>query len=383
MLTIVAVALLAVTVVRALTIQDLPETEEEHQMAFDALRVAHKRTYDVASDEYARRYAAFKENVQKIHAIRKVQKRASFALNVFFDVSEEEFKAYRMKPKNIVEERKRENEKRQKGTVVKTCLGGGAEKKRAIEDLAAEEAKVAALPTSFDWRSHKPAVVTAVKNQAACGSCWTFSTMETLESAWAIAGRGLPILAPQELVDCSTDCSTDPGDPQPVCDDGCDGGWPWAAVQTLIELGGADSEASYPYQGVDGTCQFSKANVKAVPKNHTCISGPNSATNLQMMTELMTQPLSICMDASTWQFYDSGIFSGDGCSTTELDHAIQVVGWGEQKGTFWGIEYFWIVRNSWSASWGENGYIRITRSTKGGSAGNTCGILNAVMSIQV
>jgi hypothetical protein len=88
--------------------------------------------------------------------------------------------------------------------------------------------------------------------------------------------------------------------------------------------------------GVDGTCAFSKANVKAVAKNHTCISGPNSATNVQMQTELMTQPLSICMDASEWQFYDSGVFTGDGCSETELDHAIQVVGWGEQKGVFWG-----------------------------------------------
>jgi len=373
------IAVLAVVcVARALTIQDLPQTEEEHQMAFDALRVAHQRKYDVGSDEYARRYAAFKSNVVKIQEIRKVQKSAKFALNLFFDISEEEFRAYRMKPKNIIEERKR-----QKGTVVKTCLGGGAEKKRSLDEEAREEAAVGALPKAFDWRTHKPAVVSPVKNQAACGSCWTFSTMETLESAWAIAGRGLPILAPQELVDCSTDCSTDPGSNQPVCDQGCDGGWPWAAVQTLVELGGADSEASYPYQGVDGTCMFNKANVKAIAKNHTCISGPNSATNLQAMTELMTQPLSICMDASTWQFYDSGIFNGDGCSTTELDHAIQLVGWGEHPGVFWGTEYFWIVRNSWSASWGESGYIRITRSTKAGSAGNTCGILNAMMTIQV
>jgi hypothetical protein len=60
-----------------------------------------------------------------------------------------------------------------------------------------------------------------------------------------------------------------------------------------------------------------------------------------MQTELMTQPLSICMDASEWQFYDSGVFTGDGCSATELDHAIQVVGWGEQKGVFWGKTLYW------------------------------------------
>lgn len=370
-----------VAVANAMTIHDLPVTEEEHTMAFDAMVAAHARTYAKGSDEYTTRFTSFKENVKRIAKTRTIQKKAKFALNLFFDVSEEEFRAYRMKPKNIHEEQRKHNEKRQKGTVVPSCLGGGAQKRSAI--VAADEAKaVGALPTSFDWRQHKPTVVSPVKNQAACGSCWTFSTMETLESAWAIAGRGLPILAPQELVDCSTDCSTDPGSPTPVCDQGCDGGWPWAAVQTLVELGGADSEASYPYTGVDGTCAFSKANVKAVAKNHTCISGPNSATNVQMQTELMTQPLSICMDASEWQFYDSGVFTGDGCSETELDHAIQVVGWGEEKGVFWGKTLFWSVRNSWSASWGESGYIRIERGTTA-SDKNTCGILNAVMKIEV
>jgi len=368
--------------VHSLVITDLPVSEEEHMSAFDALIAAYERNYAIHSDEYNRRFMIFRENVQRINQIRVTQKLAKFGLNLFFDLSEEEFRAYRMKPKNVEAEIKKANEKRQKGTVVPTCLGGGAVK-RSVEEEAQEAVKVAAFPASFDWRTHKN-IVSAVKNQGACGSCWTFSTMETLESAWAIAGRGLPILAPQELVDCSTDCSTDPGDPQPVCDQGCDGGWPWAAVQSLVELGGADSEASYPYQGVDGTCQFTAANVLAIAKNHTCVSGPNSATDVQMMTQLSKQPLSICMDASTWQFYDSGVFTGDGCSQTELDHAIQLVGWGEQPGIFFGKVYYWIVRNSWSSSWGENGYIKVVRSGTGtGSNFNSCGINNAVMTIQV
>jgi cathepsin F len=287
----------------------------------------------------------------------EVQKKATFALNLFFDVSEEEFKSYRMKPFDVRDAALKKRSTLQKGTVVHDCLGGGAQKKRDVESWRSERAElkaIAALPTSFDWRNHKPAVVSPVKNQAQCGSCWAFSTMETLESAWAIAGKGLPILAPQELVDCSTDCSTDPGSSQPVCDQGCDGGFPWAAVQSLIELGGADSEASYPYQGVDGTCAFNKANVKAVPRNHTCISNAKqdgaSATNADMLLNLYHgQPLSICMDASEWQFYDSGVFTGDGCSETQLDHAIQVTGWGEENGVFWGKTLFYNVRNSWSS----------------------------------
>ena len=100
----------------------------------------------------------------------------------------------KMPPRSIFEDEGRNNiDKR-------SCLGGGATKRAAGEE---PEEDLSGLPEHLDWRKHHPPVVTPVKNQGQCGSCWTFSTTETLESAWALAGYGLIELAPQQIVDCS------------------------------------------------------------------------------------------------------------------------------------------------------------------------------------
>jgi C1A family cysteine protease len=86
-----------------------------------------------------------------------------------------------------------------------------------------------ALPASYDWRNNG-SVVTPVKNQEQCGSCWAFSTTENIESVWAIAGNGLVELAPQQIVDCDT------------TDDGCNGGNPPTAYEYVIKAGGLEKE---------------------------------------------------------------------------------------------------------------------------------------------
>jgi C1A family cysteine protease len=186
-------------------------------------------------------------------------------------------------------------------------------------------------------------------------------------------------LAPQQIVDCSTTCSNEGNPPMAVCDQGCDGGWPWGAVATLMQQGGQDSESSYPYQGVDGQCAFNKANVLAVPKNYTCISGPDLATDDEMEAALIKYgPLSIACDASEWQFYEFGIISQNFlCSQTELDHAIQITAYETRANIFGSPTKVWKVRNSWSSSWGEEGYLYLTRGQ------NTCGISSSVMAVNV
>jgi len=67
------------------------------------------------------------------------------------------------------------------------------------------------------------------------------------------------------------------------------------------------------------------------------------------------QPISIGVDASNWQFYSSGVFND--CKTA-MDHGVLAVGFTDD---------YWIVKNSWNTSWGEQGYIRL-------SPGNTCGL---------
>lgn len=201
-------------------------------------------------------------------------------------------------------------------------------------------------PSSIDWRNKN--VLNPVKNQGRCGSCWAFSTTGTLESNLAVAGKPLNSFSEQQLVDCC-------GDKGYECL-GCNGAWPeWA--MNYINAEGIVLESEYQYTAVKGTC-------KAVPtaKRYLNSAKPWAMVGNKDLNSLKesigsTGPVSICVDASNWSFYKSGVFSN--CGTKVLNHAVVVIGY-EENGT-------WIVRNSWGATWGEQGHIRL-------AAGNTCGI---------
>jgi len=220
---------------------------------------------------------------------------------------------------------------------------------------------VDALPESIDWRTHKPSVVSPVKDQQQCGSCWAFSATENIESMWALSGRQLPILSPQQIVDC---------DNLPNAS-GCDGGLTEVAFDYVKQTGGLESEAAYPYQGVDQSCQFDKSKVVAHVDGYTYAIPPcqdscdkQNGTHA-MMAVAAVGPMAICVDASNWSDYSGGIFPSDGCSAdyNSQDHCVQVVGYNKPGG-------YWIVRNSWNTDWGINGYIHLKLT------GNACGILD-------
>jgi len=284
---------------------------------------------------------------------------ATFGMNKFFDVSNEEFQiTHRMPIKNI-SEKPTSNGLAPEAPLATPCLGGGATTSNKVN---------AKLPTSFDWRDHSPNILTPVKNQEQCGSCWAFSMVEAIESQWALHHRTLPILSPQEVVDCSHGCSMEPPYGK-VCNQGCGGGWPWNAYIDIEAIGGLDSEASYPYTAVNGNCAFNRSNVQARINNYTCISGPNTANEVTMQEILQNEgPMSICLNAGGFNYYTGGIYNPTSCDPLSLDHCVQLVGWGVSSAG----EAYWTIRNSWGASWGEQGYIRMNRGA------NTCGVANAV-----
>eukprot|EP01119_Soliformovum_irregulare_P018583 TRINITY_DN5731_c1_g1_i1.p2 TRINITY_DN5731_c1_g1~~TRINITY_DN5731_c1_g1_i1.p2 ORF type:complete len:160 (-),score=30.45 TRINITY_DN5731_c1_g1_i1:51-500(-) len=140
----------------------------------------------------------------------------------------------------------------------------------------------------------------------------------------------------------------------------------------IITWGGLDTEASYPYLGYDSTCERKSVGLRGALKNFTCIGNNES----QMVLNLFqTGPLSVALDATLVEDYTSGIidpwFPNDDCDPSQLDHAVLIVGYGVETGTFENTP-FWIVKNSWGATWGENGYFRIYRGD------GVCGINNAV-----
>ncbi|KAL2480373.1 Thiol protease aleurain-like [Abeliophyllum distichum] len=122
--------------------------------------------------------------------------------------------------------------------------------------LLSQEAITSSLMLSFlkcvlqkDWR--KIGILSPVKNQGHCGSCWTFSTTGALEAAYAQAfGKGIS-LSEQQLVDYA----------RAFNNFGCNGGFPSQAFEYIKYSGGLDTEDAYPYTRKNGVCTHSSKDV--------------------------------------------------------------------------------------------------------------------------
>lgn len=205
---------------------------------------------------------------------------------------------------------------------------------------------------SIDWVSQ--GLVSQIKNQKTCGSCWAFSANSAIESAYGIKyqkDRNFQMLnlSEQQLVDCSHDKWHN------MENSGCHGGWPMAAF-TYSMNNSMDSQESYPYENrANERCKFDpKGGVSSLRvKSYSMVESDDSD---QMKAAVAQQVISIAIAANDLMFYDGGIYNNDRCST-QVNHAVNIVGFGEENGV-----KFWKVRNSWSTGWGEQGYLRILRT---------------------
>merc|ERR1712217_248986 len=198
----------------------------------------------------------------------------------------------------------------------------------------------ASIATSIDWNAR--GALTPVKNQGQCGSCWAFSATEQLESAYFQAYGQLKELSPQQLTSCDT------------YDSGCGGGNPINAWAYVSGFGGQEGESSYPYTsgvtGQTGTCKSNAADVEEdVGSSYSLISSsPSQESN--MLAQIQDSPMSVVVDADLWQTYQGGVItSASGCGTA-VDHAVQATGYNAEGN-------YWIVRNSWGTTWGEDGFV--------------------------
>ncbi|XP_030645096.1 cathepsin S, ortholog 1 [Chanos chanos] len=207
------------------------------------------------------------------------------------------------------------------------------------------------LPTSVNWRDR--GFVTQVRMQGTCGSCWAFSAAGALEGQLKRTRGKLVTLSPQNLIDCSTKFGNH----------GCKGGFMTDAFQYVIKNHGIDSDASYPYTGMDGWCQYEAEFRAANCSSYRCLPrGDEEALRAGLAT---VGPISVAIDASRpkFIFYRRGVYRDPSCSK-RVNHGVLLVGYGSLHG-----QDYWLVKNSWSVHYGDEGYVLMARNRH-----NQCGI---------
>ncbi|TNN70101.1 Pro-cathepsin H [Liparis tanakae] len=273
-----------------------------------------------APEEYHHRLRIFTENKRNIDHHNAGNHSFTMGLNQFSDMTFQEFrKSYLLtEPQNC------------------SATKGG------------HVGRAGPYPDFVDWRT-KGNVVTPVKNQGRCGSCWTFSTTGCLESVNAIATGKLISLSEQQLIDCASDFNNH----------GCMGGLPSQAFEYIKYNKGLMAEDDYPYKGYDDSCHFEPAFAAAFVLDYDEKAMVDAVARLN--------PVSFGYDVTDdFMHYKEGVYTSTECKNTtdEVNHAVLAVGYGaDESGT-----PYWIVKNSWGADWGTDGYFLIERGN------NMCGL---------
>jgi len=222
-----------------------------------------------------------------------------------------------------------------------------------------------AAPDAFDWRDK--GVVSNVKDQGSCGSCWAFSTVANLEGLYALGKGEVKTFSEQLLVDCDTE------------DSGCNGGLMELSFEWLKNNGGFMLESDYPYAGKKQTCKQDTSKFVDMKVTGYVKLGDSteefSPVDEDEIKEFLyeTGPLAIALNATPLQLYMGGIFDVPSwlCGSSGINHAVTLVGYGTDS------KDYWIVKNSWGKSWGESGYFRIARGK--GTCGVNCYITTATV----
>ncbi|XP_019864005.1 PREDICTED: cathepsin L1-like isoform X1 [Amphimedon queenslandica] len=205
---------------------------------------------------------------------------------------------------------------------------------------------------TVDWR--EKGAVTEVKNQGKCGSCWSFSSTGSLEGQHFLKTGTLSSLSEQQLMDCSTSFGNH----------GCKGGLMDNSFRYLETVAGDMSEEMYPYTAEDGFCRYRSS--EAIAKDTGYKDIPRGDEDALKEAVATVGPISVAIDAGhrSFQLYHEGIYYEPACSSTKLDHGVLAVGYGTGEG-----EEYWLVKNSWGPSWGNEGYVMMSRNRE-----NNCGI---------
>ncbi|KAL4440956.1 hypothetical protein ABPG74_009369 [Tetrahymena malaccensis] len=308
------------------------------QYTFDQYIQDFSKGYQYESSEYFMRKAIFEQKLADIIAFNDLPNQTyKKGVNKFTDISAIEFKQNSLGySKNMSNVR--------------------AFRNLSVKNLEVTEQQLKDLPVNVDWR--EKGVVTPVKDQGHCGSCWAFASTATIESYAAINSGQLKTLSTQQLVSCV------PNPYQCGGTGGCNGAISELAFN-YVQLYGLTSEFKYPYQsyvsGVTGNCTFdsTKQTPEVALDGYVKLQANDYDAVLYALANI--GPLAVAVDASQWHSYQSGVFNGcDYSQNIDVNHVVVLVGYGTDPK----LGDYWLIRNSWGTKFGENGYIRLARESK-------------------
>jgi len=304
--------------------------------------------FDGSDDIVEQKFGVWKQNhaVVESHNARHAKKEVSYRLgmNEYADFTEQDFNEYYML------EQTRE--------AMQDCSATHGENDLDVESSSARKLyfrkSKSDQAAKVDWR--EKGVISGVKNQGSCGSCWTFSTTGCLEAHHAMKTGKMNLLSEQQLVDCA----------QAFNNHGCNGGLPSQAFEYIHYNGGIDTEKGYPYVGKTGrTCKYKNDKIGstvAVIKNITRYDEEELYAAVGNVG-----PVSIAYQvAADFRLYKDGVYDSHVCKNKphDVNHAVLAVGYSTDEN---GKDY-WIIKNSWGTKWGIGGYFHMVRGK------NMCGI---------
>mmetsp|Transcript_15166 Transcript_15166/g.26735 ORF Transcript_15166/g.26735 Transcript_15166/m.26735 type:complete len:356 (-) Transcript_15166:77-1144(-) len=300
---------------------------------FDDWRNEYKKEYRDSIEEMYRK-SVWETSFKLVHEHNRNNMSYRLILNHFADMTAAEFETRYLLPRNVSAP-----QKCSATTTSKPFLKSDVEK----------------LPKYFNWKDR--GVVSKVKFQGFCGSCWAFSTTGALEAHTTIQTKKRLLYSEQQLVDCAQDFNNH----------GCKGGLPAQAYQ-YAQYNDLETEDEYPYWGMfGGKCKYNNQSKKAVRVLESI--------NITQKDELQIQaavansgPVSVAYDvALDFRFYFDGVYDSTWCKSGQenVNHAVLVVGYGNDKKS--GKDY-WFIKNSWGTLFGMRGYFKMRRGV------NMCGV---------
>jgi xylem cysteine proteinase len=304
----------------------LPLTEQQYEFLFTRFVSQYNKEYN--TNQFFAKYNTFKANLNTIITHNAKGLSYTMAMNEFGDLTFEEFSSK---------------------------LGLKAVKRDYARSLNTADLSKVRAGDFKDWREE--GAVNVVKNQGDCSSCWALSAVAAIEGEYQIKHGKLYDLSESQLIDCSASYGNE----------GCNGGLMDYAFEYAIANGGLCQAEDYPYEPLQGHCKASTCEPAATISGYKNVKANDEK---ELVAAISSTVVSVVIKINRkFQFYSSGIFTGP-CGTT-LQHSVAVVGYDLGASS-----PYYIVRNSWSKLWGEDGYIRMAYGK------NLCGIAEMASYVQ-